>query len=142
MMEIVLHESDRVDAVTRGVQIVTDQNGTAPAPFELFLASIGTCAGIYVSSFCRQRGIPAENIRIRQKVTPNPATRMVERIDLEIVLPDDFPEQYKDAVIRSAQLCAVKKHLEHPPEIQVRTVTRPELTEMSSPGDSHRGTRQ
>ncbi len=123
MMEIVLHESDRVDAVTHGIRIVTDQNGSAPAPFELFLASIGTCAGIYVSSFCRQRGIPVEDIRIRQKATPNPATRMVERIDLEIVLPDGFPGQYKEAVVRAAQLCAVKKHLEHPPAIEVRTVS-------------------
>ena len=122
-MEIVFPDGDRVDALSNGNVIRTEQDGSGPAPFELFLASIGTCAGIYVSRFCRQRGISTADIRIRQTMRVNPATRMVDGIDLDIALPDDFPEQYKDAVVRSAQLCAVKKHLEHPPEIQVRTVS-------------------
>jgi ribosomal protein S12 methylthiotransferase accessory factor len=122
-MEIVFPDGDRVDALSNGNVIRTEQDGSGPAPFELFLASIGTCAGIYVSRFCRQRGISTADIRILQKMRVNPATRMVDGIDLDIVLPDDFPEQYKDAVVRSAQLCAVKKHLEAPPEIQVRTVS-------------------
>jgi putative redox protein len=122
-MEIVFPHGDRVDAKLGSMVIATDQDGSAPAPFQLFLASIGTCAGIYVSSFCRQRGISIDDIRIRQRLQANPASRMVERIELDIVLPEDFPEQYKDAVIRSAQLCAVKKHLEKPPAIEVRTVT-------------------
>jgi len=123
-MEIVFPHGDRVDARMGSMVITTDQDGSAPAPFQLFLASIGTCAGIYVSSFCRQRGIPTDKVSIRQRLRANPTTRMVERIELDIVLPEDFPEQYRDAVIRSAQLCAVKKHLEHPPAIDVRTVTR------------------
>ena len=122
-MEIVFPHGDRVDAKMGSMVITTDQDGSAPAPFQLFLASIGTCAGIYVSSFCRQRGIPTDDIRIRQRMRVNPATRMVEQIELDIVLPEGFPEQYKEAVIRSAQLCAVKKHLENPPAIEVRTVT-------------------
>ncbi len=122
-MEIVFPDGDRVDALSNGNVIRTEQDGSGPAPFELFLASIGTCAGIYVSRFCRQRGISTADIRIRQTMRVNPTTRMVDGIDLDIALPDDFPEQYKDAVVRSAQLCAVKKHLENPPEIQVRTVS-------------------
>lgn len=120
-MEIVLHDSDQVDAAYRGTTIVTNQDGTAPAPFDLFLASLGTCAGIYVSRFCRQRGIRVDDIRIIQTSLVNPETRMVGTIDLEIRLPEGFPEQYREAVVRSAQLCAVKKHLEHPPEMTVRT---------------------
>ncbi len=121
-MTITLSPSDRVDATFDGVTVTTDQDGSAPSPFALFLASIGTCAGIYVSRFCRQRGIPTERVRIRQRAHWNAATRLVERIDLEIELPPDFPPSYRDAVVRTAQLCAVKKHLETPPEIRVATV--------------------
>jgi len=122
-MEITLGQSDRVDASFDGHLLATDQDGTLPAPFDLFLASIGTCAGIYVSRFCRKRGIPTDGIRLVQSATVDPATHMVGRIDLEIQLPTGFPEEYREAVVRSAGLCAVKKHLEKPPTIEVRTTT-------------------
>lgn len=120
-MTIALSQSDRVDATFDGLTVTTDQDGSAPSPFALFLASIGTCAGIYVSRFCRQRGIPTEGVRIRQRAHWNAAARLVERIDLDIEVPPDFPASYREAVARSAQLCAVKKHLETPPEIRVGT---------------------
>jgi putative redox protein len=101
--------------------IETNQDGSAPAPFALFLASIGTCAGIYVLSFCQQRGLSTDGLKIVQRMSTNPFTRMVEQIELDIQLPPDFPEKYKDAVIRSAELCAVKKHLENPPQFNVHT---------------------
>lgn len=124
-MEIVFPGGAQVDAVMPGGMVVTtDQDGSAPAPFGLFLASIGTCAGIYVLSFCQQRGLPTEGIRIVQRNRTNPLTRMVDEIELDIQLPPDFPEQYKDAVIRSASLCAVKKHLENPPRFDVHTSVR------------------
>ncbi|MBZ5638374.1 MAG: OsmC family protein [Acidobacteriia bacterium] len=119
-MAIEFPGGDRVDACFDGLEIVTSQDGSAPSPFDLFLASIGTCAGIYVARFCRQRGISTQGLRIRQRVAANPASGMVDRIDLEIQLPPGFPEQYREAAIRSANLCAVKKHLEHPPRIEVR----------------------
>ncbi len=120
-LDIVFPGGQRVDAVMGNLVIPTDQNGTAPAPFGLFLASIGTCAGIYVLSFCRQRGLPTEGIRITQRMETNPLTRMVERVELDIQLPPDFPEKYHEAVIRAASQCAVKKHLEAPPAFDVHT---------------------
>jgi ribosomal protein S12 methylthiotransferase accessory factor len=120
-MTIEFPGGDRVDARYDGLTVVTNQDGSAPAPFELFLASIGTCAGFYASRFCRQRGIPTEGMKITQRATVDPATHLIERIDLSIELPPGFPEQYRDAIVRSAQLCAVKKHLEAPPRIEVRT---------------------
>lgn len=120
-MEIVFPGGARVDAITGGMVIPTNQDGSAPAPFGLFLASIGTCAGIYVLSFCQQRGLPTDNIRIIQRMSANPLTRMIDHIELDIQVPPDFPEKYKDAVIRSAEMCAVKKHLEHPPTFDVHT---------------------
>ena len=113
----------KVDAHFRGHTFKTDQPpaDTAPMPFELFLASIGTCAGIYVLGFCRQRNLPTEGIRIIQRNYPNMMTGLMERIDLEIQVPPTFPQQYHAALIRSAELCKVKKTLENPPSFEVTT---------------------
>ena len=120
-MEIVFPGGARVDARFGGLSVGTDQDGSAPSPFALFLASIGTCAGIYVLNFCRHRNLPTEGVRIVERVHSNPATRMVERVELDIVVPPSFPEKYHDALVRAADQCAVKKHLEHPPAFEVRT---------------------
>lgn len=113
----------RVDAHFGGFTVATDQPpaASAPTPFATFLASIGTCAGIYVLGFCQQRGLPTEDIHLVQRVHANPLTGMVENIDVEIVVPPTFPEKYRASLIRSAELCAVKKHLEHPPAFNVTT---------------------
>lgn len=120
-MQIVFPGGARVDAISGDMVITTNQDGTAPAPFGLFLASIGTCAGIYVLSFCQQRGLPTENLRIIQRMNYSPVTHMIDHIELDIQLPPEFPEKYKEAVIRAASQCAVKKHLEHPPTFDVHT---------------------
>jgi putative redox protein len=107
--------------------VTTDQpkssggEGTAPTPFELFLSSLATCAGFYVLGFCKMRKISAEGIRLTQKIEQNPQTKMVGKIRMEIQLPPDFPEQYTSAVIRAAESCLVKKHLENPPAFEVVT---------------------
>ena len=117
----------RVDAHFRGHTIATDQpaagggEDSAPMPFEVFLASIGTCAGIYILGFCRQRGIPTEGIRIVQSHIANPTTGMMEKIGMEIQVPPAFPKQYLEALIRSADLCKVKKTLENPPKFEIVT---------------------
>lgn len=95
--------------------------GSAPAPFELFLASIGTCAGIFIVGFCQNRGIDTEGIEIIQTHEVDPTTHMVKKVNMEIKLPPSFPEKYKKAVIQSASLCAVKKHMETPPEFNITT---------------------
>ena len=124
-MEILIEfpGGSRVDAHFQGFTVPTDQPPTAsaPTPFAVFLSSIGTCAGIYVLGFCSKRGLPSEGIRILQRVHTDPLSGMVGRIDLEIQVPAGFPEKYRDALIRAAELCAVKKHLEHPPAFNVTT---------------------
>lgn len=120
----------RVDAHFGGHSVMTDQppmgggSGSAPTPFALFLASLGTCAGIYVLGFCQQRGLSTDGITLRQQAHFDRTNGMVTEVELEIQLPPDFPEQYREALIRSAELCAVKKHLEAPPKITVRTQLR------------------
>ncbi|MCB8983197.1 MAG: OsmC family protein [Ardenticatenaceae bacterium] len=115
----------RVDAHFGPFTVPTDQppQSSAPTPFATFLASIGTCAGIYVLGFCRQRGIPAEGIRLVQSMQVNPMTGMVTKVNLDIQVPPDFPEKYKTALIRAADQCAVKKHFERPPQIEVQATT-------------------
>ncbi len=125
LMEITLENGARVNAKFKSHVIRTDQpvkaggEDSAPSPFDLFLASIGTCAGIYIKGFCDQRGLPTEDIKILQTMNSNPETRLIDHIQLEIKLPADFPEKYKDAVINAANLCAVKKHLANPPKIDL-----------------------
>ena len=117
----------KVDAHFGGFTVSTDQppqgggEGSAPTPFALFLASLGTCAGIYVVNFCRQREIPTEGLRIKQTMGYDPETKRMNRVDLDIQLPPGFPGKYHEALIRAASQCAVKKQLDNPPAIAVRT---------------------
>ncbi len=117
----------RVDAHFGPYTIMTDQppagggEGSAPTPFAIFLASIGTCAGIYVLGFCKQRGLPTEGIRIIQRMHSDPITGMIARVDLEIQAPPTFPEKYLPSLVRSAELCAVKKHFERAPKFDIFT---------------------
>ncbi len=115
----------RVDAHFGPYTVPTDQppagggEGSAPTPFAIFLSTIGTCAGIYVLGFCRQRGISTEGIRLVQRMRTDPMTRLVTDVEVTIELPAGFPEKYREAVVRAADQCAVKKHFEHPPTIRV-----------------------
>lgn len=124
-MEITFDGGKVITAHVHGHSIRTDQpinNGggnTAPSPFELFLASIGTCAGIYVKSFCDNRKIPTENIKIIQKTEFNKETGLPVSIIIDIQLPADFPEKYKSSVINVAELCKVKKSIASPPVFKV-----------------------
>jgi putative redox protein len=117
----------KVDAEYEGFTIRTDQPVTAggdesaPAPFSLFLASIGTCAGIYLLSFLKQRGLDTQHAGVTMRTVKDPETGLIGTIELDLNLPDDFPEKYNAAVVRAVELCAVKRHLIHPPEFVITT---------------------
>jgi len=127
-MEIYFPGGKRVYADYKGFTIETDQpvrgggDGSAPAPFDLFLASVGTCAGIYALGFMQQRGIPTDKSWLEMRSHSDPQTRMIGKIDIELHLPAGFPEKYRRAIIKSVNLCAVKRHLHQPPEFEVTTV--------------------
>ena len=126
-MEITFEGGKIVTAHTCGHAIRTDQpldNGgenSAPSPFDLYMASIGTCAGVYVKSFCDRRNIPTENIRIIQNVVFNSESGLPENITIDIQLPSDFPEKYRESVINAAELCKVKKSISNPPVFKIIT---------------------
>ena len=117
----------KVEATVKDYTVITDQpvatggEGSAPSTFDLFLASIATCAGVYVYQFCMQRDIPVENVGLVMRTERNQETGMLDRIGIEVRLPSDFPRKYEWAVLRAVDLCAVKKHLMDPPEIQTYT---------------------
>jgi putative redox protein len=129
-IEIILAGGAKVDAKMGDFTIRTDQpvadggENSAPSPFNLFLASLGTCAGYFVSQFCTSRSIPVTGIKIMQTVYRNDTTHMIERISIDIDLPPDFPEKYRAAVVRAAESCTVKKHLAAPPLIEVAAQIR------------------
>ncbi len=124
-MTIELPGGKRVDATVRDQVIHTDQSvkngggGAAPEPYTLFLASIGTCAGVYVQAFCDKRNIPTEGIRIVQTMEWAKNKGPLTQIGLRIELPPTFPERYRAAVVRAADQCAVKKTIAHPPEFTI-----------------------
>jgi putative redox protein len=128
-MQIYFPGGKRVYADYGGFTIETDQpergggDDSAPAPFDLFLASIGTCAGIYALGFMQQRGIDPAGSRITMRTHFDQAAGLISKIDLELVLPAEFPEKYRAAVINAMNLCAVKKHLHQPPAFAITTVT-------------------
>ncbi|MCB9914644.1 MAG: OsmC family protein [Planctomycetes bacterium] len=104
--------------------VLTDQPASSggadlgPAPFDLFLASVGTCAGYFVLTFCQSRGLSTEGLAIEQRWERDPASRKVTSIVLEVRLPADFPDKYRTAVLRAADLCSVKRLLAEPPEVK------------------------
>lgn len=127
-MRIHFPGNKRVTADFDGYSVATDQpaaaggDASAPAPFDLFLASIGACAGISVLSFCQQRGISTQGLELVQKMDFDEAKHLVSKITLEIKVPEDFPEKYKKSLISAASLCTVKRHLLEPPRFEIVTV--------------------
>ncbi|MBN1895459.1 OsmC family protein [bacterium] len=115
----------RVDAVIGDQLIRTDQSkmsggdGSAPEPFQLFLASIATCAGIYALHFCQTRNIPVDGMDLTMDCEYDPEEKRYKDMKISLKLPAGFPEQFKPAIIRSMDLCAVKKHMIKPPSFQI-----------------------
>lgn len=126
-IKIFFPEGKRVFADYKGFVIETDQpvysggDGKAPAPFDLFLASIATCAGLYVLSFCQNRGISTKDCFLVMDTEKNSQTKRVEKISIEVQLPSHFPEKYRSAVIKAVDSCPVKAHILNPPSFHVTT---------------------
>ncbi len=127
-MEITFGGNKKINASFHGFEIKTDQpesaggEGSAPTPFDLFLASLGTCAGIFAVGFLQSRKLSTEGFKINLAFNWDEASHLVKKVDMRITLPKGFPQQYKSALIKSAELCAVKRHLANPPEFEISAV--------------------
>ena len=114
-----------VEARFDDFKVVTDQPAedggthTAPSPFDLFLVSLATCAGYYVTAFCQERNLPTAGIALKMSSDWNDQSHLVENIKLAITLPATFPEKYRRAVVRVAGMCTVKRQMENPPAFAI-----------------------
>ncbi len=127
-MEITFPGGVAVNAHFDGFCVRTDQpkgNGgenQAPAPFDLFLASLGTCAGFYALRFCQERKLPNEGLKLFLETERDIEKHRLTRIRLLVQLPPGFPEKYRRAIIRAINQCSVKRAILDPPDFDVVTV--------------------
>jgi putative redox protein len=137
-IEISFPGGKRVAACVSGHTVETDQPAelggadSAPTPYDLFLASLGTCAGIYVLGFLQARGLPTDGLRLRQIVTMDEATKLPANVRFEITLPAGVPQKYRGAIVRAAEGCKVKKTLAHAPSVDVMLVEQTEVSSCAS----------
>jgi len=124
-IEVSFPGGKRVDAQVGSFRIETDQprelggEDSAIAPYDLFLASIATCAGIYVLGFCQARGLPTEGLGLVQRHEIDEKTHLVRAVRIELKLPEGFPDRYRAAIVRAAESCKVKKTIAAPPTFEV-----------------------
>ncbi|NBG86976.1 OsmC family protein [Isachenkonia alkalipeptolytica] len=124
-IEVGFPEGKKVSASMKGFTIDTDQpvaeggGGEEPSPFDLFLSSIATCTGFYALRFCESKNINMQGMKLILDTEKNPETGMIGKMQLKLTLPEDFPEKYKKAIVRSMNLCSVKKHMMDPPEFNI-----------------------
>lgn len=123
-IDVAFSSGKRVAARFKGFTVETDQpvsqggGGSAPDPFDLFFASIATCAGYYAMNFCLERNIPIGDLKVKMRTVSDEEKKMTTKIVVDITLPADFPDKYEAALVRSVGLCTVKKHLDNPPEFE------------------------
>lgn len=126
-IEVSFPGNKRADAQVDGWTIHTDQSaahgggGSAPTPFSLFLTSLVTCAGAYALDFCQVRDIPTQELRLVLHVERDAKGEQVTGLELETVLPPEFPARYEKAILRAMDLCAVKKAIASPPPMELKT---------------------
>lgn len=128
LVEVGFPGGKKVDANIKGFEVRTDQpvagggEGSAPSPFDLFLASIATCAGIYAVSFCQSKDLSTEGMKLELDGERDPDTGLIGTMTLNLKLPEGFPDKYKNAIQKSMELCTVKKHLANPPSFEMKLV--------------------
>ena len=128
LIEISFPGGAAVDARFKGHTVRTDQpekaggRDTGPSPFDLFLASLGTCTGYYAARFCELKGIDPRQLSLRLETERDPERKRLGKVRVELELPPDFPEKYRKAIVRAADQCAVKRHILEPPELEVVAV--------------------
>ncbi|MBE9522486.1 MAG: OsmC family protein [Proteobacteria bacterium] len=126
-VEVSFPDGKKIDAKIGEFTINTDQaiaNGgdeSAPEPFQLFLASIATCAGIYALSFCQSRNIRPDGMALSMECEWDEDKKRYPKMSIDLRLPEGFDEKYREAVVRSMDLCSVKKHMMDPPEFEITT---------------------
>ncbi len=109
------------------VAILTDQpvksggEGAAPQPSQMFFGAVAACSGYYALAFCQNRSIDTTGLSLSVHCQPDERTKLVGTVEMELTLPEGFPEKYREAIVRAVEACWVKKHFDNPPLFSVRT---------------------
>ncbi|HBS83943.1 OsmC domain/YcaO domain-containing protein [Vreelandella alkaliphila] len=129
-MEIKVNYLDnlRLEAKFDDFTVISDQpirykgDGSAPGPFDYFLASSAMCAAYFVKVYCNARDIPTENIRLSQNNIVDPEDRYKQIFKIQVELPEDISEKDRQGILRSIDRCTVKKVVQTGPDFQIETV--------------------
>ena len=129
-MEIKVNYLDnlRLEAKVDDFTVISDQpirykgDGSAPGPFDYFLASSAMCAAYFVKVYCNARDIPTENIRLSQNNIVDPENRYQQIFKIQVELPEDISDKDRQGILRSIDRCTVKKVVQTGPEFQVEAV--------------------
>jgi len=131
-MEITVNflENLRLQAKFDDFTVITDQpirykgDGSAPNPFDYFLASSALCAAYFVRVYCLSRNIPSEDIRLSQNNIVDPENRYKQIFQIKVELPESISEKDRQGILRSIDRCTVKKVVQQGPEFTIETVER------------------
>lgn len=128
-LEVVFPGGKQVDVRIRDFLIETDQSvkaggeAGAPEPFDLFLASMAACAGIFALNFCHSRQISTAGLALSMDWERDPQKPLEAQVRYFLKLPAGFPEKYRSGIQKALELCAVKKHIQSPPDFSIEIVS-------------------
>ncbi len=126
LIEVGFPEGKKVSAKIKEFEIITDQpvneggDGETASPFDLFLSSIATCTGFYALRFCESKGIEMKGMKMELDTEFDEKKGLIGKISLNLTLPRNFPKKYEKAIVRSMNLCTVKKHIINSPEFEIK----------------------
>lgn len=129
-MEIKVNFLDnlRLEAKFDDFTVTADQpirykgDGSAPSPFDYFLASSALCAAYFIKVYCKARDISTENIKLSQNNIVDPEDRYNQIFQIQVELPDDISDKDRQGILRSIDRCTVKKVVQTGPEFKIETV--------------------
>lgn len=121
-------ENLKLEAHFDDFSLITDQpirykgNGTAPSPFDYFLASSALCAAYFVKVYCIARNIPTEDIKLTQNNIVDPENRYKQIFHIQVELPESISEHDREGILKSIDRCTVKKVIQQTPDFQIETL--------------------
>ena len=121
-------ENLRLEAKFDDFSLITDQpirykgDGTAPSPFDYFLASSALCAAYFVKVYCLARNIPTEDIKLSQNNIIDPEDRYKQTFNIQVELPESISEHDRAGILKSIDRCTVKKVVQQTPEFKIDVV--------------------
>ncbi len=123
-MKVTFAGNKKVNVHVKNFDIMTDQSiehggdSSAPTPIDLFLASLGSCSGVFVLNFLKQHHLP-ETVYLTLEPEWNISEYVIDKIKVFIHVPPDFPDKYKNALVEVAKRCLVARHVKITHEISI-----------------------